>query len=100
MQPFYCQTVGLAARAVSELMEDPRTTAAKYPTEYSLFEIGEFDDSNGALVSIVPGINHGLLAKYKPVRDTRQGILPGVESVLEDLGGKVVDDKCVKEVVQ
>jgi hypothetical protein len=47
--PFFLPVVGAALRAFGDLADDPRSTVNKHPEDYSLFVIGEFDDSVGVL---------------------------------------------------
>jgi len=55
--PFFMHTRGLAIRAFTDLVNDPKSTPYKYPADFTLFEVGEFDDVNGffkVAVSPVP----------------------------------------------
>lgn len=45
MQPFHMQTVPLAIRAFAELSNDKNHQFGRYPEDYQLFEIGEYDDA-------------------------------------------------------
>ena len=47
--PFFQNTVGLAVRMFTEAANDPETRIAKYPTDFTLMEIGTFDDSSGTI---------------------------------------------------
>lgn len=58
-QPFFSRTNGDAIRQFTQVLNDtsnPNNLAAKYPADYSLFEIGEFDDETGKIKAIAP--NH------------------------------------------
>jgi hypothetical protein len=46
MQPFYMQTKGLAIRAIQDTLSNPEHQFAKYTEDYTLVELGEFDDSH------------------------------------------------------
>lgn len=61
LRPFFSQTLGVCRRSLGEAMNDPRSEFSKYPHDYLLWEIGEFDDEIGQLVPIQP-INHGLVS--------------------------------------
>lgn len=52
-QPFYQNTHGEAERAFLELVKDERTFVAKYPEDYDLYYLGEFDDQKGTFESLV-----------------------------------------------
>lgn len=47
MQPFYCQSKGQAIRSFTEVSNDNTSQIGKYPEDFTLFELGEFNDSNG-----------------------------------------------------
>ena len=44
LPPFYMQTKGTAIRSFTESCNDHTTTFHKYPEDFTLFELGEFDD--------------------------------------------------------
>lgn len=50
--PFFFPTVGQAVRAFKDLANDQNTAVARHPTDYTLYEIGEFSDENGRLVAL------------------------------------------------
>lgn len=45
-KPFYCQTKGEAIRSFTEISNDNTSQIGKYPEDFTLFEVGEFDDAN------------------------------------------------------
>ena len=49
MAPFFQSTVGLAIRQFEQVANDPSTSVSKYPQDFTLFEIGSYDDSNGRM---------------------------------------------------
>ncbi len=48
LPPFYMQTRGAAIRAFQDTVNDPNHAFNKHPADYTLFIIGEFDDSTAA----------------------------------------------------
>lgn len=52
--PFFVQSVGLAIRAFSDLVHDERSTVARHPDDFRLYELGTFDDATGKLESTPP----------------------------------------------
>lgn len=54
MQPFFLRARGEAIRAFEGLVNDPNTAVNKKPSDYTLFELGEFDDSKGLVTSSEP----------------------------------------------
>lgn len=62
--PFFMPAVGVAIRAFTDLANDKNTSVAKHPTDYSLFEIGEFDDGDASVVRRTPPLNLGLASSF------------------------------------
>ena len=46
LQPFYSQSKGHAIRALEALINDPEHNFCKYSVDFTLFEVGSWDDSN------------------------------------------------------
>lgn len=44
--PFFLLSRGEGIRAFSEVVNDPSTSPGKYPEDFTLFEIGQFDETN------------------------------------------------------
>jgi len=45
MPPFFVPAVGLATRAFSDCINSDSHAFGKHPSDYTLFQIGEFDDA-------------------------------------------------------
>lgn len=60
-RPVYCERPAEAKLSINEAAKNPDSTFYKYPGDYTLFEIGTFDDSNGAIVMHDVHINHGTI---------------------------------------
>lgn len=52
MQPFFTHTDGLAIRSFSDALASPDSNLSRHREDYSLFKLGEFDDSRGVLESL------------------------------------------------
>jgi len=52
MTPFTAVHLGQALRSWEELVNDPKTTIAKYPNDFCLYRLGHFDDDSGQLTSL------------------------------------------------
>lgn len=50
MTPFFCRSHGEAIRSFSDAINDEKSNLAKHLQDYSLFYIGDFDDSSGDIV--------------------------------------------------
>jgi len=48
MNPFNMPTIGMAIRGFCEVVEDKSTSIGKHPEDFSLFELGVFDDAKGS----------------------------------------------------
>lgn len=53
-QPFYYLQKGQALRAFEDAVNDPQTAFNKHPEDYSLFQLGKFDDTSGIINSDKP----------------------------------------------
>lgn len=49
LQPFFSQTVGSALRSFGDAVNNPETPMFKHTSDYSLFQLGEYNDLNGSL---------------------------------------------------
>lgn len=48
--PFFFKTKGDALRGFSEVSNDIKTQIGKYPADFTLFEMGDYDESKGKFV--------------------------------------------------
>lgn len=49
MNPFYAKNKGQALRDFIDLMKDSQSVISKHPEDYSLYEIGSFDQDSACL---------------------------------------------------
>lgn len=47
--PFFQLADGQASRSLQELVNDPQSLVAKYPEDFALYKLGEFDERTGML---------------------------------------------------
>lgn len=52
--PFFTPTKGLAIRSFQEAVNDKNTPFSKYPDDFTMFELGSFDDNTGELTMLSP----------------------------------------------
>lgn len=72
--PLFFAAKGQAVRAFDDQCNDPSSTIAKHPGDYTLMEIGEYDDSNGLLVPLTEPASLGTGVDFKkvnPLLDTQ-----------------------------
>jgi hypothetical protein len=65
--PFYAKANGDAIRQVSQVVNDPSSKQdfAKYPEDFTLFQIGAFDDAQGMVMPNSANENLGCLVNFK-----------------------------------
>lgn len=64
LQPFFLDTIGQAQRAVTDCVNDSNHQFGRHPSDYTLFQLGEYDDSTGKITSPVPK-SLGCLVEFK-----------------------------------
>ena len=60
LQPHFAPTVGLAMRSWEVAVNSSDTQFGKFPADFTLFEIGTYDDLTGTLVMHQSKVNLGL----------------------------------------
>ena len=68
--PFFCQSDGEAVRACMEAANDMRSTIGRYPTDFSLFRIGHYDNQTAQLVPVDRPENLGVVLNFLPIQST------------------------------
>lgn len=49
LAPFFMKTKGEALRAFTDTLSDPQSQIAKHPQDFTLFELGEYDDCHATI---------------------------------------------------
>lgn len=52
--PFFASTDGAAIRSLRDLVADLNTNVGRHPSDYVLFLVGRYDDSNGSFLPLSP----------------------------------------------
>ena len=65
LQPFFMQSKGQAIRAFQDLANDETHQFGKYPADFTLFEIGEYDDATALIKNHDHKINLGIALEHK-----------------------------------
>lgn len=60
MQPFFCQSTGVAVRMFEQAANDPNHSFCKWPGDYTLFELGEWDEHSAMFTPAVTPTNLGM----------------------------------------
>ncbi|QXP08141.1 MAG: nonstructural protein [Arizlama microvirus] len=71
-QPFFMSTKGEAVRGILEVLDRQDHPFAKYPADFTLFELGEYDDANGKMLPLPTPISHGSLVEYQAKKTNHQ----------------------------
>lgn len=71
-QPFFMSTKGEAIRGIMECLEKNDHPFAKYPADFTLFELGEYDDSNGKMAPLPAPLSHGNLVEWTTRAETQK----------------------------
>ena len=53
--PYYSINDSTAIRSFEQAAADPSTTISQFPTDYSLYKLGTFDDSSGTISRLDDG---------------------------------------------
>jgi len=64
LQPFFMPNRGQAIRAFQDTVNDPKTQFHKHPSDFSLFEIGTYDDLSGAITMHDAKVNLGTAVEF------------------------------------
>lgn len=59
LPPFYLSASGQAIRHFSDTASDPNHAFCKHPSDYTLFEVGIFDDQHASFKILDAKISHG-----------------------------------------
>jgi len=51
MQPFFLRSQGEALRGFTDLANDDKSNICRHASDYTLFEIGEYDDTSAIITS-------------------------------------------------
>lgn len=88
LQPFFMRSRGEALRAWTELANNPEHLFAKHPADYTLFEVGEYDDTTGKLTPLTAYINLGTALEFKRLTDDTKNVpqlLPSAQQMENSL---------------
>ena len=67
MQPFYLPSKGQAIRSFTDAVNDPSHAFSKYPDDYTLFELGSYDDSKAQFFLLSAPKSIGVAVEFKRV---------------------------------
>jgi len=76
LQPFFFPATGQALRAFEEAVSDSKTSFAKYPADFTLLEIGTYEESTGLFEMLPVKINLGTALEYIRPSNNDASMLP------------------------
>lgn len=65
MQPFYAQAKGQAIRMFADSVNDPSHMFAKHPDDYTLFELGVYNDEDASFTMHLTPMSLGVAIEFK-----------------------------------
>ena len=65
MQPFFMQSKGVALRSWLEAANDEKTQFNKHPADFTLFELGEYDELSGTFENHPAKLNLGTALEHR-----------------------------------
>lgn len=92
LQPFFLPATGHALRAFESTVNDPKSNLYRYPADYTLMEIGTFNESTGTVEMLDVKINLGCALEYKKVEqrpDLSVTPIPTVKEICEVSGSEL-----------
>lgn len=63
-RPFFYTELGEALRNFTDVANDTQHEIGRHPADYTLMEIGTFDETSGSLTSYDTPISHGTAVEY------------------------------------
>ena len=79
--PVFCVSQGVALRMLMDLVSDQRTSIAKYPSDFALYEVGSFDEVSG---SLLPTTENGSIVPPKFIAEALDYVRDDSKSVQSD----------------
>lgn len=76
--PFIQRSRGEALRAWQTIANDPQSQICKYPEDYTLFELGEYDSEKGQTKNHLTPVSLGSALEFK--QDLSEKIIKNMES--------------------
>jgi len=62
--PFFAVNSAVAARMFTDLVSDVKSTVSRFPDDFTLFEVGSFDDDKGVMMPLSIPVNLGVASVF------------------------------------
>lgn len=66
-RPWIAPNKGSALRAVLDVFKDPNHPFTKWPADFTIFEIGEWDETTGTMIPYQTKVNCGVMIELIPI---------------------------------
>lgn len=76
-QPFFLRTKGEAIRSWQKVTNDQQTKFYEHPEDYTLFELGVYDEETGSFQNHKTPVSIGVAIEFKKSENSFQGKSPG-----------------------
>jgi hypothetical protein len=64
-KPFFIETKGLAVRSFEQTVNDEQSALSRFPADFTLFELGDWDPSSGQIAMHKAPVSLGLAVEFK-----------------------------------
>ncbi len=88
LTPFFMSTEGMALRAVSDMVKDPKSMFHRHADDFSLYQMGEFEDTTGVIVAQHPQAILNLVSFQVQQGDGNGSTVSDVSQVLPGSEGR------------
>lgn len=75
LQPFFMGTRGEAIRGWQTVCNDPKTQFNKYPSDFTLFEIGEYEETTGQIFPYEAKVSLGTAIEFLKSDDNKMSVV-------------------------
>lgn len=66
LRPFFSQNHQVAMRDCTSACRNPESPFVKFPTDFELYQLGEFDDESGLITTLKHPTNLGTMHQFLP----------------------------------
>lgn len=80
LKPFFMQHTGQAQRSWEQVAIDPQSEISKYPADFTLFELGEFDELEGNITQYDVRVSLGTALQAQPAQPAQVQMFPGART--------------------
>lgn len=84
LRPFFARTAGEALRDFSQAVTDKDSAIGKFPGDFTLFELADFDEHNGKIVPLATPKSLGIAIEYINQNGEKEAGMAQLRSVDSD----------------